>query len=297
MFSKVTNRIFSVKMDYTKFLHGTSLRFSQINAMISKKYLYSIRNYILLFIQFFIPAFFIVTTMLTDSLFSGNKDLPELAISLVQYLTTVTTIEKGTLPSDSISEKIFTNYESYVKGLSNEHTLYIATKNFEDAILDKYGESLSRTNLNYMVGVTIDEFNITAWFNNQAYHTAPLAVNLINNAMLKGISGNAARQMNLINKPLPFTTESRVSLHFRAFQAFFLMSFFILSFHNSVLVTILDSILPLTLVSEWPSSQQCSSFSTSRNVSVEPSFFSSSAVSTKLFSGSRPLPSITLFSS
>lgn len=172
-------------MDYRSFQRGMPLHFSQIKAMAIKKFLYSIRNYILLIIQFVIPAFFIVMTMLSDQLFTGNKDLPELEISFDSYLTTVTTLERSALPPGSVAEAISTNYENMIKALPADHTLMLANKNFEDAILDQYHTSLSATNLNYMVGAAFNESTITAWFNNQGYHTAPLAVNLINNAMLK----------------------------------------------------------------------------------------------------------------
>jgi ATP-binding cassette, subfamily A (ABC1), member 3 len=171
-------------------LSGVSLQWSQISAMAIKKFLYSIRNYILLIIQFAIAPFFVVITMLADSLFTGNSNLPELAISFKEYLQTVTTVEKGTFTSGSVAEQIFTSYRDMFENLpQNEpfssHSLVITDKNFEDAILNQYASSKSEANLNYMVGATIKEDKITAWFNNQAFHTAPLTVNLFNNAILR----------------------------------------------------------------------------------------------------------------
>lgn len=154
-------------MDYTKFLHGPALVMSQINAMVSKKVLYSIRNWILLLIQILIPTLFIIITMLLDSINTGNKDLPELAISFDSYLETVTTLETKTLAPGSISAGILADYQNFFTTLPGEHRLTETTKNFEEAILDQYGQSLSKTNLNYMVGATFEEANITAWFNNQ----------------------------------------------------------------------------------------------------------------------------------
>ena len=172
-------------MDYKRFVTGVRLQLSQIFAMALKKFLYTIRNYILLLIQIFIPVLIVVITMLTDGFGSGDKDLPELAISFNEYLATVTTVERGSMASGSVAEGIFTNYGNIINGLSGEHTLRVTNKNFQDEILDQYRTSLSYTNLNYMIGASFTDSEIRVWFNNQAYHTAPLAVNTINNAILK----------------------------------------------------------------------------------------------------------------
>lgn len=178
--------LFSVTMDYTKFEYGAKLRLSQIKAMSIKKFLYSIRNYILLIIQFVIPALFVVITMLSESALTGNLDLPELAISFDEYIQTVTTAEKGSFGVGSTMGNIFESYENSFKNLPPEHQLRVTEKDFQQEILDQYRTSLSKTNLNYMVGVSFRADNvITAWFNNQGYHTAPLTINLINNAILK----------------------------------------------------------------------------------------------------------------
>lgn len=150
-----------------------------------KKSLYLIRNYIMLFLQFFIPILFLIITMITESVNSGDKDLPELAISFNEYLETVTTVERGSIVSGSFMENITTSYENIINGLSGVHSLTVTSRDFQEEILEQYRASLSNTNLKYMVGVTFSDSAIIAWFNNQGYHTAPLAVNTINNAILK----------------------------------------------------------------------------------------------------------------
>lgn len=123
--------------------------------------------------------------MLTESFNSGDKDLPELAISFNEYLETFTTMERGAMSSGSLMENVSTNYENIISGLSDAHRITIINSDFEDEILEQYQTSLSNTNLKYMVGVTFNDSVIKAWFNNQGYHTAPLAINTINNAILK----------------------------------------------------------------------------------------------------------------
>lgn len=60
-----------------------------------------------------------------------------------------------------------------------------------------------------MVGATLDEAeqNFTAWFNNKAYHTAPLSLNLIYNAILRTFCANCS--LDVVNKPLPYSSRVR----------------------------------------------------------------------------------------
>lgn len=187
-FIKIQNKIVilvTVTMQNDSFVSGAALQWSQITAMAIKKFLYSIRNYRLLLLQFIIPAFFIIITMLTGTSNFGDKDLPELAISFNEYLETVTTVARGSIESGTLLDNISTTYENIIDSLSNNHHLTVSNRDFEDEILDQYRISLSATNLKYMVGVTFNNSEIRAWFNNQGYHTAPLAINTVNNAILK----------------------------------------------------------------------------------------------------------------
>jgi ATP-binding cassette, subfamily A (ABC1), member 3 len=206
----LTEYLFLVQMDYTKFLYGLPLIMSQIWAMVLKKILYSTRNYILLIIQLLIPGLFVVITMLLEDTFNGNKDLPELPIELAQYLETTTILANGVIESGSAVEKISASYKSLFEDSPADHRLSVVQEDFEDHILGQYRESVSRTNLEFMVGASFSDAGITAWFNNQAYHTAPLAINLVNNAILKSFA-SAVKVINVVNKPLPYTLATRVS--------------------------------------------------------------------------------------
>lgn len=153
--------------------------------MTLKKFLFSIRNFKLLIIQFLIPALFIVLTMLCKDFLEGDQNLPGLAISLNEYLQTVTTVEKRFFKETSSVGRIFASYRQMFADLSSDHQLVETEEDFENVILKQYKASLAKTNLNYMVGASISANRIVAWFNNQGCHTAPLTINLINNAILK----------------------------------------------------------------------------------------------------------------
>jgi hypothetical protein len=118
---------------------------------------------------------------------AGTDNLPELRISFLEYIQTVTVYEKNV--QGNSMDAIIDSYLNFFKTLPEVHSLLQTQPglSMEDTILGEYNRSMSDVNLNFMVGTTFndDENSIIVWFNNQAFHTVPLTVNLINNAILK----------------------------------------------------------------------------------------------------------------
>lgn len=171
--------------DATRFVTGLQLQWSQIRAMATKKCLYFIRNYIQLLFLFLIPALFIVISMLSGKVHRDDSELPPLPISLNEYVESVTIMAKRSNSNGSLMDNIIASYENVFAGLSDAHKLAITNRDFQDAILYQYNESISVSIWKYVVGVSFNATGIIAWFNNQGYHTAPLAINIVNNAILK----------------------------------------------------------------------------------------------------------------
>ncbi|KAL7030128.1 hypothetical protein ACKWTF_006533 [Chironomus riparius] len=200
----------TLKLANSNLTYGFELFINHILAMTMKKFFYTIRNYVMLFIQFFIPILFLVITMLMEDLFQGAQDLPALPISFLEYIRTFTVYESQHA-GDGMISNIITGYKSFFQNLPENHQLIEVEPgmSFSDKILTEYRQSLSNVNLNYMVGTTFNESVITVWFNNQAYHTVPLTINLINNAILKSVS-SIPKSIRVTNKPLPFTLGTRL---------------------------------------------------------------------------------------
>ncbi|XP_070507949.1 phospholipid-transporting ATPase ABCA3-like [Chironomus tepperi] len=57
-------------------------------------------------------------------------------------------------------------------------------------------------------GNNLHEHNITAWFNNQPYHTLPITLSVVHNAVLKAYFGSDFA-INVGNKPLPYRNETK----------------------------------------------------------------------------------------
>lgn len=78
-------------------------------------------------------------------------------------------------------------------------------------LAEKY---LVRLNAQYLTAVSRNETEqnqMIVWFNNQPLHTAPLAMNLLHNAMARAVLGND-HSIRVVNKPLPFTLDSRITM-------------------------------------------------------------------------------------
>lgn len=70
-----------------------------------------------------------------------------------------------------------------------------------------------RLNAQYLAGMSLSSntTEIIAWFNNQPFHTTALSISLVHNAMLRATLG-PDYNIKVINSPLPFRVESRISM-------------------------------------------------------------------------------------
>ena len=181
----------SVESETANISGGFKLLLSQISAIVLKKFIFYKRNSLMVAAQLMIVPLVLYLTMIGFQAFNIEK-LPPLLISPMEYLKTVTVIEKGNITIGSLTETIFENYLSAFSELPKKFenskatpTFNIISKPFEDEILKQYKMVGPQIDLYYMVGATISDKTITAWFNNQGFHTAPLSLNLINNAFLR----------------------------------------------------------------------------------------------------------------
>lgn len=189
---------------------GFRLHMSQFMALLEKKFLNSLRNWILLTIKIAIPVIFVALTIVTARSWSGNQDLPELQLSLGTYSPTVTTIEFNPIvSSDSINTKIFESYRNQLQadGLSVDEI----SGDMTDHYLSISRESQALVNNRYLYGVTIENPSITVWYSNQPYHASPISLNVLHNAVLQAVSGRQCT-ITIANKPLAYRAETRIMM-------------------------------------------------------------------------------------
>ena len=196
---------FVVHVEPEKLLKGSALVINQTKAMFTKKMITTKRNWVQLLIQNIIPIWLISITIISSRSNPIAEDLPLLDISLNNYdkSTTVLGINSTTF------EGIGNSYKKLFTRPSQE--LKVIETSVEDYILKIGEEDIGKMNNEYLFGVTFYKDRITGWFNGQGYHTAPLTINLIYNAILKTVCENC--EIKISNKPLPFRPETRVILN------------------------------------------------------------------------------------
>lgn len=114
----------------------------------------------------------------------------------------------------NVDYRIFDEYENSFHNAPDQSSLVVIDENFTDYILNMAEKYQVRINSQYLAAVSMDTVNgtesIIAWFNNQPFHTAPLTLNLVHNAIVRAFLGRD-HSIRIINKPIPFTINSRIN--------------------------------------------------------------------------------------
>lgn len=108
---------------------------------------------------------------------------------------------------------IFTGYREEVQSRGAENRLDEFHEDIQDHFLNLAKTILVRLNAQYLAGMSLSSngSDIIAWFNNQPFHTTALSISLVHNAMLRATLGSDY-SIKVINSPLPFRVESRISM-------------------------------------------------------------------------------------
>ena len=187
-------------------LSGKKLYMNQFKALMEKKALNAARNWFLLLLQIVIPVLFIVIIISIIRSFGGSKDLPKIEFDLGTYEHTKILSDYGNFTvNDAIEMKIYDQYRSLANledvGSDDMTTYYLK-------LSEKY---LARVNKVYLYGASFKPSNITVWYNNKPYHSPPVSLSLVHNAILKAITKKNC-SLHVANNPLPFKSDSRMAM-------------------------------------------------------------------------------------
>ncbi|XP_030374323.1 ATP-binding cassette sub-family A member 3 [Scaptodrosophila lebanonensis] len=183
--------------------HFGALCLLRWEALFSKKCLITKRNIWVLIIQLAIPIIFMVLTILNSRGGRIYYMLPPMYISLRQYPRSFVVLE------DQSGEKTGSLADTYTDYVVSQGATLLNTSGmgFENYILKASEEQRARVDAKYLAGVTIEEGNITVWFNNKPFHTAPLALNLLHNALARQVLGPESGT-GVTNDPLPYSNDT-----------------------------------------------------------------------------------------
>uniref|UniRef100_A0A182WCA7 ABC transporter domain-containing protein n=1 Tax=Anopheles minimus TaxID=112268 RepID=A0A182WCA7_9DIPT len=196
-----TSDIYS--LDGLTLLDGSKRLFQQIYAQFYKKFLTTVRSWITLSLQMIIPVLFVLLSYLIYLNGSSGRDLPELKINFDGYTASLTVLES------SVGQELVTDaFRERFRQEPKQHQLVVTEEDMTTYILNKAAQDIATFNSRYWVGASLNSSICTAWFNNKAYHSAPLAVNLIYNAILQSICPDC--ELQLSNKPLPYRLDTQL---------------------------------------------------------------------------------------
>ncbi|XP_052897147.1 phospholipid-transporting ATPase ABCA3-like [Anopheles moucheti] len=182
-------------------LTGKELLLNQIQAQLLKKSLSTVRAWIQLVMMFVIPIFFVCMTFIITRSISAGNDLPALAINMDAYAKSITVLQ-GTNGDPA-------RVEAFQNMFAEQGDLVTIEEDMTEYIVRKSKEDIASVNTRYFVGATIaGGSSYVGWFNNKAFHTAPLALNLIYNAILQAQCTEC--RLHVVNKPLPYRLDTQL---------------------------------------------------------------------------------------
>lgn len=168
------------------------------------------RNWKTLIIINLLPVIFLVISFLQAGNFEDVQPIP-LTMTLDSYARATVVLQKDNFTPEAYQTKMIQNYQNFFKDAPETRNLIEINQDFQAYILKESETILPIINNQYILGASITQNNVTAWFNNQPYHAAPLTVNMMYNTILKLYCANC--EISVTNHPLPVSFESKVNQH------------------------------------------------------------------------------------
>lgn len=183
----------------------------QLVALMLKKAVYIKRNITLFIAQIMFPVIVVVCIILMVRQISPVQKLRPLTISMSSYTNNPITLfsDKTTRRAPSSIKNFVHNYiELFKRPSSKRHLTNV--KHITHHIISIPQKDLYAFNERYLIGVTVNDTVIRAWFNDRPFHTAPLTIGIAFNALVKEYC--KACKITVTNRPLAYTHESDLLL-------------------------------------------------------------------------------------
>lgn len=99
-------------------------------------------------------------------------------------------------------------YQQNVWAHSQKTEVVTTDEDLDSFLLNLANQSISTFNYQYLAAASaLSNGTILAWFNNQFYHTASLALNLVHNAIIRTVI-NPAYSIHVVNAPFDFHVQA-----------------------------------------------------------------------------------------
>ncbi|CAH0549211.1 unnamed protein product [Brassicogethes aeneus] len=179
---------------------GFKLTCNQIRAMFMKKFLSSVRAWIILLLLILLPIIFLLVAILS----SGRHQvaLPELKLNLDNFASPKTIVQVD-------DESPYSNTFLDIVGRESEIE---KTKDITDTALRLREENNKEFKFHYVVGAYFEKKDkqsiINVYFNNDPYHSPGIASSLAWETVYKVLSSCSHCSLKFSNHPLPYNTNS-----------------------------------------------------------------------------------------
>lgn len=177
----------------TGLLSGLPLYLNQFKALAKKKFYFNLRNPFTFLIQFFFP-----TLLLCYAIYSQNVQFPRdtgLELRLGRYGGDVVTLMEVQDGSDAA---LVERYEQQVNSTGSLVTVDTINSHIAGMTPWEYNEFKYRS----VVGALFTKDRVLAMFSNEAYHSVPISLTNVYNALIQGKNAGAP-QLLFVNHPIP----------------------------------------------------------------------------------------------
>lgn len=197
----------------------------QFYAMFVKRALHTLRNKIVTFVQLAVPFFFTIVSLIVIKTFPGPHDSPSLNLTISSLGENVVVYS---LPANVSNHSVLWNMghfygNQFEEGVGTKVKLVNKEKGFKEKpdivnfLLSRGQESIGDYNLHYMVGANFehnegstDGVTITAYFNDQAYHTPAITIGVLANSLMQYFFNDTKMSIEATNHPLPRTNNQKL---------------------------------------------------------------------------------------
>ncbi|XP_071052864.1 phospholipid-transporting ATPase ABCA3-like [Onthophagus taurus] len=182
---------------------GFRLKINQTRAMIMKKFYATCRAWFMFILQYFILlapfVIYIVTTVSKASYLHPAR----LDLSLDAYDNSTTPVA-----TKDINDPFYKRYKNILEK-EGRHILDWGEENFNANLLKlasyTIGETIITTiRVQYIIGAIFQGDKIIVLFNNQPYHSPPLALQYIVNSILQDVMNSDKYNIRISNHPIPY---------------------------------------------------------------------------------------------
>ncbi|XP_050530373.1 phospholipid-transporting ATPase ABCA3-like isoform X2 [Daktulosphaira vitifoliae] len=182
-----------------KYVSGITLLKNQIVVLLSKKILYSLRRWFLTLIFGILPLLIAYLTLNSSyDLFKASSPPKKLHLALDAYEDSDVYYHVGENSTNKLESRfasISTMYHATVTELSSD-------QNLVNYLLELCSMDVFKYRSKVMIAGDFNETQTTVIYNNIAYHTPGIAVNMFTNALLQKLSGNNESSISVINEPI-----------------------------------------------------------------------------------------------